>query len=79
MYKSIFNLLLIVGLSISAVAQTEAKKKTTSDTVKNKFLPTGLRVGTDIVALIKSKDSDYKGWELNFDTDFSRYYFTVDI
>lgn len=45
-----------------------------------RFIPTGVRLGTDVVALIQSsRDDSYSGWEVNADVDFYRYFFTVDI
>lgn len=44
------------------------------------YFPTGLRIATDAIALIKtSYDDSYSGWELNFDVDVSRYFLVVDI
>jgi len=49
------------------------------DSVRNKFLPTGIRVGTDVYALVRNTyDETFKGWELNADVDFYRYYLAVD-
>jgi len=51
------------------------------DTVKIKpdFRPTGLRVGTDLISIVRSStDKTFTGWEANADIDFYRYYFTVD-
>ena len=48
--------------------------------VKPSYIPTGLRVGTDLISLIKTPLSDqFDGWEVNVDVDFYRYYFTVDV
>jgi hypothetical protein len=45
----------------------------------NKFLPTGIRIGTDILGLARTAyDDTFDGWELNADVDFYRYYFAVD-
>lgn len=42
-------------------------------------MPTGVRIGTDVIALVKtSYDETFKGWEVNADVDFYRYYFAVD-
>src|SRR6185295_6503926 len=55
------------------------KEKDPADTLKNKYLPTGIRLGTDVVSFIKSRSTDYfNGWEVNADVDFYRYYLTVD-
>ena len=71
----IFNSIsLLILFSFPAFAQE-------ADTVKQKkdFRPTGIRVGTDVIALVKtSYDETFKGWELNADVDFDRYYFAVD-
>jgi hypothetical protein len=51
------------------------------DTVRQKrdFRPTGLRFGTDLIPLVRNTyDDHFKGWELNADVDFYRYYFSVD-
>lgn len=51
-----------------------------ADTVKNKFLPTGIRVGTDIISLIRTPTDDgFTGYELNADLDFYRYYLTLEV
>jgi Domain of unknown function (DUF6048) len=82
MCKYFFSLVLAFSISMPAFCQEESEQKgkikSPGDTVKNKFLPTGLRVGTDVISLIRSQDNSFKGWEINFDTDFSRYYFTID-
>jgi hypothetical protein len=73
-------------LFIGGVASAQKSKPTTvksdtvkSDTVKNKFLPTGIRLGTDLLGPVKSKvQSSFTGWEVNADVDFYRYYVTVD-
>lgn len=42
-------------------------------------MPTGIRVGTDALALVKSDLQDnFKGWEVSGDVDFYRYYLTFD-
>ncbi len=43
------------------------------------FRPTGIRVGADLISLLKIPLSDqFDGWEVSADIDFSRYYFTVE-
>src|SRR5258706_1193012 len=50
-----------------------------ADTVKNRFLPSGLRIGTDLISIIKSgTGTDFSGWGVNADIDFYRYYLTAD-
>jgi hypothetical protein len=75
--KLLFNISLFLVCTIS-FAQTEPKPAPT-DSVRNRFLPTGIRIGTDIIALVKTNvQDDFNGWEVNADVDFSRYYLAVD-
>ncbi|HRI79103.1 MAG TPA: DUF6048 family protein [Cyclobacteriaceae bacterium] len=58
--------------------QTVPTKKVV-DTVKYSFIPSGLRIGTDVLSLIKAATSrDYRGWEMNADVDVYKYYLAVD-
>ena len=51
----------------------------TTDQKKNKFLPTGVRVGTDLLALATPYfDDTFKGWEMSADVDFDRFYFVTE-
>ena len=62
-----------------AFAQKPAADTVKTDTVKNRYLPTGIRLGTDIVAVVKTKtQDDFRGWEMNADVDFNRYFLTGD-
>lgn len=58
--------------SLGALAQK-------ADTVKNSYLPTGVRFGTDLIALAKTPLSDqFDGWEVSADVDFYKYYLTLE-
>lgn len=60
----------------SAVVKKDSVKR---DTVKNRYLPTGIRVGADVLALAKSSfQNNFSGWEVNADVDFHRYFLIVD-
>jgi hypothetical protein len=49
------------------------------DSLRKIRKPTGLRIGTDLIALGKTIfDSPLTGWELNADVDFGRYYLALD-
>lgn len=49
------------------------------DTVRHKYLPTGIRFGTDVISLVKTRtQSNFHGWEANAEVDFDRYFFTVE-
>src|SRR5436190_14539961 len=56
-----------------------AQKDSTKLSFKKYFLPTGVRVGTDVITLAKNiYDDSFSGWEANVDLDFYRYYLTLD-
>ena len=49
------------------------------DSLKVKFYPRSVRLGTDLISLIKSgTDKKFSGWELNGDVDCGKYYIDVD-
>lgn len=53
-----------------------------SDTTKVRpsYKPTGLRLGTDLISIVRSPiDDSFDGWELNADVDFHRFYLAVDV
>jgi hypothetical protein len=73
--KYLINIALLV-IAVSAVAQ---KKKDDADTVRNKFMPTGIRVGADVISLIRSNVGDsFSGYEFAADVDFNRYFLVVE-
>jgi hypothetical protein len=50
-----------------------------TDTTRS-FLPTGVRVGADVISLIRSQTGgSFTGYEFNGDVDFNNYYLTVDV
>jgi hypothetical protein len=68
----------LIIVAIGAAAQ-QADTSAVGPTVKKSFLPTGVRIGTDVLALVKSSVQDnFHGWEFNSDIDFNRYYLAVD-
>lgn len=49
------------------------------DTIRNKYMPTGVRGGFDVLALGKSRFQDnFNGWEFAGDIDFNRYYLVLE-
>ncbi len=75
--KSLFSISLV--LVCAALRAQPADTVVQRDTVKHRYIPTGIRVGTDVLALIKSNVQDsFTGWEMNGDVDFDRYYLAVD-
>ncbi|MEJ7643402.1 MAG: DUF6048 family protein [Chryseolinea sp.] len=52
-----------------------------ADTVREKhsYKPTGIRIGTDVLSIVRSSTDDtFEGWEVNADVDFYRYYLAMD-
>ncbi len=79
MCRYLFSILAICWvLQVQAQEEPPPPKKVRIDTVHKSYVPTGLRIGTDVLALIRSKDNSFKGWEINFDTDLHRYFVSVD-
>lgn len=78
MLKYFFSLSFLFCISSAAISQSESSKDP-SDTIKHKYLPTGLRLGTDLISIIKSQSGNkFNGWEINADIDFYRYYLAFD-
>jgi hypothetical protein len=76
--KTIFAILFTLIVSVAG-AQQPKPDTVLRDTVKNRYLPTGIRFGTDALALVKSNvQDDFKGWEMNADIDFHRYFLAFD-
>jgi hypothetical protein len=60
-------------------ASAQEQKEAAPDTVRKFQWPTGLRVGTDLIAIGKTVfGSPLESWEVNADVDFGRYYLAVD-
>jgi hypothetical protein len=57
-----------------------AQDRVESDSSRYKYLPTGIRIGTDLMTIGKRYYTDYfRGWEVNVDADvLRRYYVTAD-
>ncbi len=74
----LFMILSGVFLSTLGVAQSR-KDSVAVDTVRNKFLPTGVRAGFDVISAAKARFQDsFRGWEFAGDIDFSRYYVALE-
>jgi hypothetical protein len=75
--RLLFNILFIGATSVAFGQSTADSVKI--DSVRNRYLPTGIRIGTDLLALVRSQvKDDFKGWEVNADVDFYRYHLAVD-
>jgi hypothetical protein len=80
LFSIAFSFFVVAALSQTPTRDTASDTTTAKvDTVKNRYLPTGIRIGTDVMALVRSQVRDnFSGWEVNGDVDFSRYYLSVD-
>jgi hypothetical protein len=70
-----------VFLAFSSWAQADSTGTKFPDSlkVKSRYLPTGLRIGTDLITGIKGyRNATFDGWEVNADVDFDRYYLAID-
>jgi hypothetical protein len=57
-----------------------AQKEDSLKKEKKNFFPTGIRVGTDVISLIRTPtDNSFSGYEFNADVDFYRYYLAVEL
>lgn len=73
------NILLFTLMSLCCFAQKD--KVTIADSLKSdsKYIPTGIRVGYDLIALLRNNTTNnFNGYELNADIDFYRYYLAFD-
>lgn len=65
--------LIMVWLPVELVAQEDTVS------LRERYMPTGIRFGTDAIALAKSIYVDsYTGWEVNADVDFYRYFLAIE-
>jgi hypothetical protein len=74
----LINISLLSLLSTLAFSQKSDSVRADS-VIRHSFIPTGIRVGTDLISLFKTQfQDDFNGWEVNADVDFYRYYLAVD-
>lgn len=78
--RYIINILLVLIPALAMAQDKEDLKKL--DTLlgkKFRYIPTGIRIGTDIIPPIRALTDDrFKGYEFNVDVDFYRYYFVIE-
>lgn len=67
------------SLVTTAFTQGSKPDSVRTDSVANRFFPTGIRLGTDLISIVKSgRQENFKGWEVNADIDFYRYLLAAD-
>jgi hypothetical protein len=78
--KHVLLLVTIILASFVEVAGQAADTLRADTVIRKKFIPTGLRIGVDLVSPIKSQVADnFSGWEANADVDLHRYIVSLDI
>ena len=87
--RSICGFIFSIPLLIAFICKAQDQSQPANDTTQTRpkppkvpkdFRPTGIRVGTDIISLIKSStQNNFSGWELNGDVDFANYFAVLDI
>jgi len=87
-FKYCISILFLLAFLVSKGQEEEQEQDTTeveevkipdSLRVRPSYIPTGLRIGTDLIQDIKGyKNVTFNGWEVNADIDFYRYYLAVD-
>jgi hypothetical protein len=69
--------LLLLLPATCALAQSDSVA--VDSVIRHSFIPTGIRVGTDLISLVKTQvQDDFNAWEVNADVDFYRYYLAMD-
>jgi hypothetical protein len=78
MQRLIFRYLLISVIMFGLFIQNQAQDNP-PDSTRGIQKPTGIRIGTDLIALGKTiANSSLRGWEFNADVEMGRYYPTFD-
>lgn len=78
--KYIINLLLVL-IPALAIAQDkkDLEKLDTLFEKKFRYVPTGIRIGTDVISPIRTlTDDKFSGFEFNADIDFYRYFLAIE-
>jgi hypothetical protein len=80
-HRTLTILLTLAGMQLALKAYSQSEPDSIAvDTVRNKYLPTGIRGGVDLLSLAKSQFQDsFNGWEFQGDVDFNRYYLAVEL
>jgi hypothetical protein len=78
MLKLLLINILLLTLSIGVFSQN-ADSVQVDSLKRHSYIPSGIRIGTDVISLIKTQVQDnFNGWEVNADVDFNRYYLNFD-
>ncbi len=79
--KYIINIaLILIPALVIAQGKEDLEKLDTLFEKKFRYLPTAIRIGTDVIPPIRAlTDDKFSGYEFNIDVDFSRYYLAIEI
>jgi hypothetical protein len=77
----ILSVIIILSSLVPVYAQQVKIDSVRADTlIRNRFVPTGLRIGVDVISPVKTRSlGDFTGWEVNADVDLHRYLIAADI
>nr|WP_281168983.1 DUF6048 family protein [Fulvivirga imtechensis] len=76
--QTLANILLLF-VATSGFCQEAGELKIPIDSLKGKFVPTGIRIGAEAVNITRSFiGEDYKEYQFQADIDFYRYFFNVE-
>jgi hypothetical protein len=74
----IFSLAISIPAHLSS-AQDKPEQTLPVDSTSSKYIPTGVRIGYDLMTLGKSQFGNrMNGWEIAVDADFHRYFLVVE-
>jgi hypothetical protein len=82
MTTKIISVLLIFAAWMPLHGQNVKSDSVKSDTttLKRTFVPMGLRIGMDMVSLVKAQiQNDFTGWEVSGDIDIHRYLLSAEV
>lgn len=71
--------LISVSIIILTAVAARGQSNDSSSLARSSYWPTGIRVGVDIISLIRTyTDDSFLGYEVNAEVDFYRYYLAVE-
>lgn len=79
MLKLLSIKILFLTLITSTALCQDADTVRADSVIKHSFIPTGIRIGTDLISIGKTQfQNNFSGWEVNADVDFYRYFLAFD-
>lgn len=79
-FRKLVYVFAALHVGIAARAQANQDTVVVVDTVRNRYLPTGVRAGFDVLSAARTRFLDnYRGWEFSGDVDFNRYYLALEV